>query len=68
MGLTKEGVAQVKGLLPLDVATYLQNRKRKELSELETRYDASILLEGDPSVAPGGGKLEFIEAEKTVAK
>lgn len=68
MGLTKEGITQVKGALPLDVATYLLNRKRKELSELESRYDVSIQLEGDPTVTPGGGKLEFIEAKKAAAK
>lgn len=61
MGLTKDGVSQVKGVLPLEVATYLQNKKRKELAELESRYDASILLEGDPTITPGGGTLEFLE-------
>ncbi|RLF53812.1 MAG: hypothetical protein DRN37_11130 [Thermoplasmata archaeon] len=68
MGLAKEGITQVKGILPLDVATYLQNRKRRELSELESRYGVSIQLEGDPSVTPGGGQLEFIEAKKAAAK
>jgi ribonuclease E len=61
MGLAKEGITQVKGLLPLEVATYLQNRKRKEIAELESRYKVSILLEGDPAIFPGGGKLEFLE-------
>jgi ribonuclease E len=61
MGLAKEGVTHVKGLLPLEVATYLQNRKRKEIAELESRYKVSILLEGNPAITPGGGKLEFLE-------
>ena len=61
MGLAKEGITQVMGVLPLDVATYLQNKKRKELSQLESRYGISIQLEGDPAVTPGAGKLEFIE-------
>jgi ribonuclease E len=61
MGLAKEGITQVRGVLPLDVATYLQNKKRKELSQLESRYGISIQLEGDPAVTPGAGKLEFIE-------
>ncbi len=61
MGLAKEGLTQVRGLLPLEVATYLQNRKRKEIAELENRYKVSILLEGNPAITPGGGKLEFLE-------
>ncbi len=60
MGLSQKGVKQVKGLLPVDVATYLQNKKRKELTRLEFRYDAEILLEGDSAIPPGGGRLEFI--------
>jgi ribonuclease E len=61
MGLAKEGITQVTGVLPLEVATYLQNRKRKEIAELESRYKVSILLEGNPAITPGGGKLEFLE-------
>lgn len=61
MGLTNDGVSQVRGVLPLEVATYLQNKKRKEIAELESRYDVSILLEGDPAITPGGGTLEFLE-------
>jgi len=68
MGLAKEGIIQVRGVLPLEVATYLQNKKRKELSELESRYDVSILLEGDPTITPGGGKLEFLEAKNGLGK
>ena len=68
MGLAKEGIAQVRGILPLDVATYLQNRKRKELSQLESRYGVSIQLEGDPAVTPGAGKLEFIEVKDASAQ
>jgi ribonuclease E len=59
MGISKKGVAQVDGYLPVDVATYLQNRKRKELTDLESRYGVDIVLRGDPNISPGGGKLEF---------
>jgi ribonuclease E len=61
MGASNKGVVQVKGVFPADVATYLQNKKRKELAELETRYDVGITLQGDPSLPPGSGNLEFIE-------
>ena len=61
MGISKKKVTQVKGVLPLEIATYLQNKKRKELAELESRYGISIILHGDPSIAPGNGKLEFLK-------
>lgn len=63
MGISKKGVTQVNGNLPIDVATYLQNRKRKELTDLETRYEIDIVLKGDPNIPPGGGNLEFSEKD-----
>ena len=61
MGVWKGDVQQVNGNLPSEVATYLQNRKRKELGELENRYNVRIFLIGDPSLPPGGGKLDFVK-------
>jgi ribonuclease E len=61
MGASKKGVSHVKGVLPSEVATYLQNKKRKELSQLESRYAIGIDLKGDPTLAPGDGKLEFLK-------
>ncbi len=61
MGLSKKGVTQVKGTLPVEVAAYLHNKKRKELAQLESRYRAEIVLQGDPSLSPGNGKLEFLK-------
>jgi len=60
MGVWKGDVRQVSGSLPVEVATYLQNRKRKELGELENRYNVRIFLTGDPALPPGGGRLDFI--------
>ncbi len=54
-----EKVKKVKGLLPVEVASYLQNKKRKELAELESRYGVEISLEGDPSLPPGKSHLQF---------
>jgi ribonuclease E len=63
MGVSKKGVTQVKGVLPVDVATYLQNRKRRELALLESRYGIDIILRGDPLLPPGSGKLEFVKED-----
>ena len=60
MGVSRKGVSSVKGRLSLEVATYLQNRKRRELADLESRYGVEVMLQGDPQIAPGEGKLEFV--------
>jgi ribonuclease E len=64
MALSNKGIKQVNGVLPVEVATYLQNIKRKELTSLESRYDVEIFLKGDPTVPPGGGKLDFVREEE----
>ncbi|OGP60865.1 MAG: ribonuclease [Deltaproteobacteria bacterium RBG_13_49_15] len=54
----------VKATLPTEVAAYLLNKKRKELLELETRRECSILIEAQSSMAPGESELIF-ESIKT---
>ena len=61
VGLSKGDITQVNGRLSMDVATYLQNRKRKDLLSLEERYGAKIVLHGDPLMPPGEQKLEFVK-------
>jgi ribonuclease E len=61
MGLSKGSIAQVNGRLCVDVASYLQNRKRKELLDLENRYNVRIVLNADPTLSPGDHKLEFVK-------
>ena len=60
MGISRKGIVAVKGVLPLEVATYLQNKKRKELAQLENRYAVNIDLRGEPSITPGSGTLKFL--------
>jgi hypothetical protein len=62
--VSRKGVIQVKGVLSMEVAAYLQNKKRKELAELESQHGVDILLESDPSIPPGAGKLEFVRADE----
>ncbi len=68
MGLWKGGVTRVNGTLSMDVATYLQNRKRRELTDLENRYDVDIVIQGDSSMPPGEGKLDFVKGEAALEK
>jgi len=61
MGVSRKGIGQVKGVLSLEVASYLQNKKRKDLAELESRYGVDIALTADVAVPPAGGSLEFLK-------
>jgi len=54
----KEGISSVKCLVPLKVANYLLNDRRKEISDLEIRQNIQITLIGDDSMVPGDS--EFI--------
>jgi len=63
MGVSRKGIVQVKGSLSLEVATYLQNRKRKDLAQLESRYGVDITLQADATIPPGGGTVEFLKED-----
>ena len=63
MGVSKGNVSRVEGTLHAEVAGYLQNRKRKELADIEKRYGVTILLHADPFTPPGGGKLDFVPSQ-----
>ncbi|MBU2490928.1 MAG: Rne/Rng family ribonuclease [Proteobacteria bacterium] len=49
----KPEVTLVEGTLPVNVADYLLNKKRKELAELESRREISIVVQGDSRLLPG---------------
>jgi len=64
LGASKGDVSKINCSLPVDAASYLLNRKRKELTDIENRYGVSIVVQGDPLLAPGGGKVDFVKAEE----
>jgi len=49
----KGNLTSVKGILPVEVADYLLNKKRKEILDLELRRDLHITIEGSKSLIPG---------------
>jgi len=53
----KEKTQRVKGVVPLEVAEYLLNKKRREIVDLEVRRDLSVEIEGDRSMVPGDSKI-----------
>ncbi|MFH1675221.1 MAG: Rne/Rng family ribonuclease [Pseudomonadota bacterium] len=48
---------RVKGSVPIDVADYLLNKKRKELLAIEQRHNLLILIEGDRALPPGEDRI-----------
>ena len=53
----KGDITTVKGIIPVEVADYLLNRKKKELLDLEMRRHLSITIERDPSMVPGQSSI-----------
>ena len=57
-------LAEVRGGLPLEVAYYLLNRKKRELAQIETDYDIEVTVKGKPSFMMNEMELELIKKEK----
>jgi len=53
----QEEVTAVKGIVPVQVADYLLNRKRRELLDLEERRGLRIKVEGDGAMIPGESRI-----------
>lgn len=60
----KGQLQRIEGRLPLEVADYLLNIKREEISEMERRYDMEIILHGQAGLLPHEAELNTIRREK----
>jgi ribonuclease E len=60
----KGTAAEVRGELPLEVAYYLLNRKKRELTQIENDYDIEVTIKGKPSFLMNQLDLEVIKREK----
>ena len=49
----KDEIINVKGIVPVEVADYLLNKKRKELLDLEASRNLSIIIEANSKMIPG---------------
>ncbi|MCP3872217.1 MAG: ribonuclease E/G [Desulfobacteraceae bacterium] len=56
----KPEIKEVKGLVPNEVASYLLNKKREELTEIESKRKVSVTIEGDPDMVFGENKVVII--------
>lgn len=60
----KGQVAEVRGGLPLEVAYYLLNRKKRELAQIENDYEIVVTIKGKPSFLLNQLELDTIRREK----
>lgn len=60
----KGTVAEVYGGLPLEVAYYLLNRKKRELVRIEADYEIAVTIKGKPSFLMNQLELELVRREK----
>ena len=54
----KPDIKNITCMLPVDVADYVLNNKRKEIFDLEARRQLSIRIVGDSQMHPGESKFE----------
>jgi ribonuclease E len=64
----KGNVAEVRGGLPLEVAYYLLNRKKRELAQIETDYDIEVTVKGKTSFLLNQMELELTKREKPLGE
>ncbi|MDD2365336.1 MAG: Rne/Rng family ribonuclease [Desulfuromonadaceae bacterium] len=60
----KGTVAEVRGGLPLEVAYYLLNRKKRELTQIENDYEIEVTVKGKTSFLLNQLELETIRRAK----
>ena len=60
----KEAIRQATAQLPTPVATYLQNRKRRELADLETKRDVIVTLVARDDMIPGQVEVTYDKKAK----
>lgn len=63
-GASRKEVARVECHFPLDVAQYLLNNKRHEISEMEARNKISIVIVADPTLKPADHEIICHKEEK----
>ncbi len=56
----KDTLAAVNAQLPMDVAFYLLNQKRKEIAHLEEEYNLTLSLAGNPLARQNEHTMEFV--------
>ncbi|MBC8019052.1 MAG: Rne/Rng family ribonuclease [Verrucomicrobia bacterium] len=64
----KGTISEVRGGLPLEVAYYLLNRKKRELAQIENDYEIDVTVKGKTSFLLNQLELETVKREKPRAE
>lgn len=59
LGALKDGISSVKAIVPIEVANYLLNKKRKEIFDMEAMRNLSIEIKGDNTMVPGESNIIY---------
>lgn len=60
----KGQISEVRGGLPLEVAYFLLNRKKRELAQIENDYEIVVTVKGKPSFLLNQLELEVVKRER----
>jgi ribonuclease E len=63
----KGTASEVRGGVPLEIAYYLLNRKKRDLAQIEDDYDISVTVKGKTSFLMNQVELEVVKREKVPA-
>lgn len=63
-GASRKPVERIECHFPLDVATYLLNKKRTELTDMENRYQVEITINAEAGMRPAENEIVFHKNEK----
>jgi ribonuclease E len=55
--ITQKSESHLKGIVPLQLADFLLNNKRREILELETRHRVNLLIVGEREMIPGESQI-----------
>jgi len=55
--ILKNDTKALRGIVPVNVADYLQNKKRRELLDVEMKQNLTITIEGDANLHPGESRI-----------
>jgi len=65
-GASRKQVETIECHFPLDVASYLLNKKRSELNDLEKRYQVEISIIAEVDMKPADHEVIFHKTEKEI--
>ena len=62
--ITQKNAVRVECNFPLDVAQYLLNKKREDLTAMEKHYHVAVSIIPDPMMSPAEHRIEVIKGEQ----